>query len=48
MRAFFCTVVERKIVILHAYIKKSEKTPEKEPKLARRRLAEVQKQSRRR
>lgn len=40
-RAFFCTIVDRRIVILHAYIKKSQKTPSKELKLARKRLAEV-------
>lgn len=43
-RAFFCTVVERKIVILHAYIKKSQKTPERELAVARKRLADVQRQ----
>jgi phage-related protein len=41
-RAFFCTVVERKIVILHAYIKKSQKTPARELETARKRLTEVQ------
>jgi len=40
-RAFFCTIVDRRIVILHAYIKKSQKMPSKELKLARKRLAEV-------
>ncbi len=47
-RAFFCMMVEHKIIILHAYIKKSEKTPQRELEVARRRLAEVQKQGRRR
>jgi len=46
-RAFFCTVVERKIVILHAYIKKSRKTPERELEVARKRLADVQRRSER-
>ena len=41
-RAFFCTLVERKILILHAYIKKSQKTPARELEVARKRLAEVQ------
>lgn len=41
-RAFFCTVVEHKIIILHAYIKKSQKTPLKELEIARERLAQVQ------
>jgi phage-related protein len=43
-RAFFCTVVEHKIVILHACIKKSQKTPEKELEVARKRLADVRRQ----
>ena len=41
-RAFFCTVVEHNILILHAYIKKSQKTPAKELEIACKRLAEVQ------
>ena len=41
-RAFFCTLVERKILILHAYIKKSQKTPARELEVARKRQAEVQ------
>ncbi len=43
-RAFFCTTVGGKIIILHAYIKKSQKTPEKELTVARKRLTEVQSQ----
>ncbi|MDE2743233.1 MAG: type II toxin-antitoxin system RelE/ParE family toxin [Gemmatimonadota bacterium] len=39
-RAFFCTVVDQKVVVLHAYIKKSEKTPLKELELARKRQEE--------
>jgi len=41
-RAFFCTLVERKILVLHAYIKKSQKIPVRELEVARKRLAEVQ------
>ena len=40
-RAFFCTEVGNEIVVLHAYIKKSERTPLKELAIARRRLKEV-------
>jgi len=40
-RAFFCTEIDNEIVVLHAYIKKSEKTPLKELAIARRRLKEV-------
>lgn len=40
-RAFFCTLIEQKIVILHAFKKKSQKTPKKEIELARKRMKEV-------
>jgi len=40
-RAFFCTIIDRRIIILHAYTKKSQKTPSKELKIARRRMADV-------
>ena len=40
-RAFFCTVVGQQIIILHAFIKKSRKTPRHELVIARRRLQEV-------
>ncbi len=39
-RAFFCAVVGQKVVVLHAYIKKSEKTPRKELEIARKRQEE--------
>jgi phage-related protein len=41
-RVFFCTLSRRRIVMLHAFIKKSAKTPAKELKVARTRLKEVQ------
>ncbi len=40
-RVFYCTLVGRKIVILHQFVKKTEKTPQKELQLARRRLKEI-------
>lgn len=40
-RMFYCTLVGQRIVMLHGFIKKSQKTPAKELKLARQRLAEV-------
>lgn len=40
-RAFFCTRVGRRIVILHGFIKKSEKTPKGALGLARKRMMEV-------
>lgn len=42
-RAFFCTVIDRKILILHVFIKKSQKIPEKEINIARKRLSISQK-----
>lgn len=40
-RAFYCTMVGRHIVILHNFIKKTQETPERELKLARKRLKDV-------
>ena len=40
-RAFYCFVVGQRIVILHAFIKKTQATPEKELKSARKRMKEV-------
>jgi phage-related protein len=40
-RAFFCTVVNQKVIILHAFIKKSVKTPEKDLLVAKKRLLEL-------
>jgi len=41
-RAFFCTLVSRRIVILHGFIKKTQLTPSRELKVARNRQKEVQ------
>jgi phage-related protein len=40
-RAFFCTVIGSRVVILHGFIKKSAKTPKKELAVAQKRLSEV-------
>lgn len=40
-RVFYCTRVGQRIIMLHGFVKKSQKTPPKELKLARDRLAEV-------
>ncbi len=34
VRVFYCTLVGRRIVMLHQFIKKSEKTPRKELEIA--------------
>ena len=40
-RVFYCTVIDRRIVMLHQFIKKSEKTPRKELETARKRMKEM-------
>ena len=40
-RVFYCTLVGRRIVMLHQFIKKTEKTPRKELEIASRRMKEV-------
>lgn len=40
-RAFFCTMQGKKIIILHEFIKKTQKTPKKEMELAKKRMLEV-------
>jgi len=40
-RVFFCTKVGKKIIMLHSFIKKSQKTPKKEIKIAQTRMKEV-------
>ncbi|MDS4028194.1 MAG: type II toxin-antitoxin system RelE/ParE family toxin [Candidatus Contendobacter sp.] len=37
-RAFYCTMVGRQIIILHGFIKKTHKTPDRELKTARKRM----------
>ena len=41
-RAFYCFLVGRRVIVLHAFIKKSQQTPDHEIKIARKRLKEVQ------
>lgn len=41
-RVFFCILPARRIMMLHAFVKKSAKTPAKELKIARNRMREVQ------
>ena len=40
-RALYCTMVGRRIIILHGFIKKTDKTPQRELEVARNRLQEV-------
>lgn len=40
-RVFFCTLVGRRIVMLHGFVKQSKKTPPRERRLAETRMQEV-------
>jgi phage-related protein len=40
-RAFYCFLIGRRALLLHAFVKKSQQTPDRELKLARKRLKEV-------
>ena len=40
-RVFYCTLVGKRIVMLHSFVKKSQKTPSKELKIAIARMKEV-------
>ncbi|MDO8370186.1 MAG: type II toxin-antitoxin system RelE/ParE family toxin [Candidatus Nitrotoga sp.] len=41
-RAFYCFLVGQRVVILHAFIKKSQETSAQETKFARKRMKEIQ------
>jgi phage-related protein len=41
-RAFYCFVVGKRVVIVHAFVKKTAQTPDRELALARKRAKEVQ------
>lgn len=40
-RVFFCTLVGKRIVMLHSFIKKSERTPSREREVAETRMKET-------
>ena len=40
-RAVYCYLVGQRVVVLHAFVKKTQATPERDLKLARRRMKEV-------
>lgn len=40
-RVFYCTKVGKRIIMLHVFVKKTQKTPRKELNLAMRRMKEV-------
>jgi phage-related protein len=39
-RSFYCFIAGKRVVVLHAFIKKSQQTPDRELKTARKRLKE--------
>jgi phage-related protein len=40
---FYCTVINREIVVLHVFVKKTQATPKRELGVAQKRLKEVKK-----
>src|SRR5690348_2058347 len=40
-RAFYCLIVGKRVTVLHAFIKKTQQTPDRDLKLARKRLKEL-------
>jgi phage-related protein len=41
-RVFYCFLAGKRVIVLHAFVKKSQQTPDRELKLARKRLKELQ------
>ena len=41
-RAFYCFVIGRRVVVLHAFVKKTQQTPDRELRLARKRQKELE------
>ena len=44
-RVFFCTLVGKRIVMLHSYVKKSERTPTREREVAETRMKEIKREN---
>jgi phage-related protein len=43
-RVFFCTLIGRRILMLHSFIKKSDRTPRREREIAESRMKEVKRE----
>jgi phage-related protein len=41
-RVFYCFLLGKRLIVVHAFIKKTQETPDKELKLARKRVKELQ------
>ena len=42
-QVFFCMMVDKEIVMLHSFVKKTQKTPDKELKIAKSRMKDLKK-----
>ena len=40
-RVFYCLIIDKQIIMLHSFIKKTDKTPTKELKIAEKRMREI-------
>lgn len=40
-RVFYCTMIDKEIIMLHSIVKKTEKTPDQDLAIARKRMKEV-------
>lgn len=40
-RAFYCFLVGKRVVVVHAFVKKTQQTPDRELKIARKRCKEI-------
>lgn len=40
-RVFFCALIGRRVMMLHAFVKKTQKTPTRELEIARKRMKEI-------
>jgi phage-related protein len=40
-RALYCFLAGKKVVVVHAFIKKTQQTPDRDLKLARKRMKEI-------
>ena len=40
-RVFYCTLIGKRIVMLHSFVKKTDRTPKRELELAQSRLKEI-------
>ncbi len=40
-RVFFCALIGRRVMMLHSFLKKTQKTPQREIEIARKRMKEI-------